>query len=236
MEPKTTISSHDDDKEIDFKKLERELHKAVEADARYWRENDAKFRAVNQRVGSYEEFRDIVKAAHLKPLEKEDRLTDMKFTQPWNTQASKKTDEGVKQTSEDIPKDKTYPTTPQAFVREWRRFNKNTSEQCCYLLEIGPERLENIFANEIGFGLLGEFLNCLNAEFKSENCKDISTILDHLKNTKRFSLTVQFLNSKEKKDCVELFQKLEECIEKEVESDEQLRGHINSLKKVYEIR
>ena len=57
MEPKTTISSHDDDKEIDFKKLERELHKAVEADARYWRENDAKFRAVNQRVGSYEEFR-----------------------------------------------------------------------------------------------------------------------------------------------------------------------------------
>ena len=49
--------SHDDDKEIDFGKLERELHKAVEADARYWRENDAKFRAVNQKVGSYDEFR-----------------------------------------------------------------------------------------------------------------------------------------------------------------------------------
>ncbi len=42
---------------IDFSKLERELDAAVESDARYWRENDAKFRAVNQKVASYEEFR-----------------------------------------------------------------------------------------------------------------------------------------------------------------------------------
>ena len=42
---------------IDFDALEEELHAAVEADARYWRENDAKFRAINQKVGSYEEFR-----------------------------------------------------------------------------------------------------------------------------------------------------------------------------------
>ena len=48
--------SHDDDR-LDFGKLERELDSAVEADKRYWRENDAKFRAVNQKVGSYEEFR-----------------------------------------------------------------------------------------------------------------------------------------------------------------------------------
>ena len=46
----------------------------------------------------------MVKAAHLKPLEKEDRLTDMKFTQPWNTQASKKKDEANKQKTDEIPK------------------------------------------------------------------------------------------------------------------------------------
>lgn len=57
---------------IDFRKLEKELALAVEADEKYLRENDAKFRAVNQRVGSYEEFRDIVSAAHLKPLERKD--------------------------------------------------------------------------------------------------------------------------------------------------------------------
>ena len=38
-------------------KLERELVNALRADRRYSRENDAKFRAVNQRVQSYEEFR-----------------------------------------------------------------------------------------------------------------------------------------------------------------------------------
>ena len=57
---------------IDFRKLEKELALAVEADAKYVRENDAKFRAVEQRVASYEEFRDIVNAAHLKPLERKD--------------------------------------------------------------------------------------------------------------------------------------------------------------------
>ena len=61
-----------DDEGIDFRKLEKELALAVEADAKYDRENSAKFRAVEQRVGSYEEFRDIVSAAHLKPLERKD--------------------------------------------------------------------------------------------------------------------------------------------------------------------
>ena len=42
---------------IDFNALEEQLHAAVDADARYWRENDAKFRAINQKVGSYEEFK-----------------------------------------------------------------------------------------------------------------------------------------------------------------------------------
>lgn len=42
---------------VDVDKLERELVNAWRADRRYSRENDAKFRAVNQKVQSYEEFR-----------------------------------------------------------------------------------------------------------------------------------------------------------------------------------
>jgi len=42
---------------IDFNKLEIELASAVEADQRYWRENDAKLRAVQQKVATYDEFR-----------------------------------------------------------------------------------------------------------------------------------------------------------------------------------
>jgi len=51
-----TMVSRNEDK-VDFGKLEKELSDAVEADERYWRENDAKFRAVNQKVSTYDEFR-----------------------------------------------------------------------------------------------------------------------------------------------------------------------------------
>lgn len=42
---------------IDFSALEKELNRAVEADKKYQRENDAKFRAIHQQVATYEEFR-----------------------------------------------------------------------------------------------------------------------------------------------------------------------------------
>ena len=42
---------------VDFNKLEQEVTSAMEAEAKYYRENDAKFRAINQRVATYEEFR-----------------------------------------------------------------------------------------------------------------------------------------------------------------------------------
>uniref|UniRef100_A0A8D0ERL9 Dynein attachment factor N-terminal domain-containing protein n=1 Tax=Strix occidentalis caurina TaxID=311401 RepID=A0A8D0ERL9_STROC len=59
---------------LDPAALERELRAAVAADERRERENEAKLRAVRQRVPSYEEFRNIVLASHLKPLEKKDKM------------------------------------------------------------------------------------------------------------------------------------------------------------------
>ncbi|XP_016057511.1 PREDICTED: coiled-coil domain-containing protein 103 isoform X3 [Miniopterus natalensis] len=68
---------------IDFKALEKELQAALTADEKYQRENAAKLRAVEQRVASYEEFRGIVLASHLKPLERKDKIGE-KRTVPWN--------------------------------------------------------------------------------------------------------------------------------------------------------
>ena len=51
-----TMVSRKEDK-VDFGKLEKELANAVDADQRYWRENDAKLRAVHQKVATYDEFR-----------------------------------------------------------------------------------------------------------------------------------------------------------------------------------
>lgn len=42
---------------VDFKELEKELRECIKEDERYWRENNAKLKAVDQRVASYDEFR-----------------------------------------------------------------------------------------------------------------------------------------------------------------------------------
>ncbi|KAK2833960.1 hypothetical protein Q5P01_017849 [Channa striata] len=68
---------------IDFPALERELQVVIESERKYVRENEAKLRAVSQRVGSYSEFRDLVLTCHLKPLEKKDK-DGAPRKQPWN--------------------------------------------------------------------------------------------------------------------------------------------------------
>ncbi|XP_030592235.1 dynein axonemal assembly factor 19 [Archocentrus centrarchus] len=73
------MSQHD---VIDFSALERELQAAVESERRNRRENEAKLRAVGQRV-AYDQFRDLVLACHLKPLEKKDK-DGAPRKQPWN--------------------------------------------------------------------------------------------------------------------------------------------------------
>ena len=45
---------------MDFDKLESQLKSQMEKDDKYWRENDAKFRAAKQ-MATYEEFVEIVK-------------------------------------------------------------------------------------------------------------------------------------------------------------------------------
>ncbi|KAM6966493.1 dynein axonemal assembly factor 19 [Tautogolabrus adspersus] len=67
---------------IDFSALERELQGAIESEQKYKRENEAKLRAVGQRV-SYDQFRDLVLSCHLRPLEKKDKEGAPR-KQPWN--------------------------------------------------------------------------------------------------------------------------------------------------------
>ncbi|OAF64201.1 hypothetical protein A3Q56_08095 [Intoshia linei] len=67
--------------DINLDKLELEYNNDVKKDQTYWRENDAKFAAVHQKVENYEEFCDIVKASKLKPIDKNDITS--KATTSW---------------------------------------------------------------------------------------------------------------------------------------------------------
>uniref|UniRef100_A0A669DK74 Dynein attachment factor N-terminal domain-containing protein n=1 Tax=Oreochromis niloticus TaxID=8128 RepID=A0A669DK74_ORENI len=77
---------------IDFSALERELQVVVESERRHQRENDAKLRAVSQRA-SYDQFRDLVLACHMKPLEKKDKDSAPR-KQPWNPVARSNNEKG----------------------------------------------------------------------------------------------------------------------------------------------
>ncbi|XP_051571410.1 coiled-coil domain-containing protein 103 [Myxocyprinus asiaticus] len=191
--------------------LERELQTALEADRKYQRENDAKFRALHQNVASYEEFRDIVLASHLKPLDKKD-IYGTPRKQPWNTiaagiQLESPSSEQVQPHLSEI-----QPRNASEFSREWRRLAGSSFEKYNLLISLGGKVLLGIFSTEVAFGLLGEFLLILSQCLKSGDEEKVIGVLEGLSKTGRFSLNLSLLSQAEQKACVELFDKLQVAV------------------------
>ncbi|XP_053473902.1 coiled-coil domain-containing protein 103 [Ictalurus furcatus] len=192
---------------IDFSALEKELNRAVEADKKYQRENDAKFRAIHQKVATYEEFRDIVQASHLKPLDKKDKNGPRK--QPWNPISTVNTD--VEHTSTDSLQSvlgESQPRSASEFSRDWRRFKGSSGEKYAFLLRLGGENLRKMFHIEVGFGLLGEFLMVLCQCFRPGDEAAVTGVLQGLSLTGRFGLGASLLSEEERRACERLFRKL----------------------------
>lgn len=204
----------DDDDTINFSALETELHAAIEEDAKYWQENDAKFRAIEQRVATYDEFRDLVKASNLKPLDKTEKLSSFqsKRSSIWNSLAPKKKQGIEMETTQPcsqsmIQQDDHVPTTTLEFVRQWRPLD--ICDRLLLLKLIGAQNVGQLVKSEIPVGMLGEILQALLA-FPS-NTPDIVFVvrlLESLTEAKRFNLSLQFLSSVEKATCKQLMEKL----------------------------
>ncbi|XP_007953438.1 coiled-coil domain-containing protein 103 [Orycteropus afer afer] len=193
---------------IDFKALEKELQAALAADEKYKRENAAKLRAVEQRVASYEEFRGIVLASHLKPLEQKDKMGG-KRTMPWNcytTQESTSQNEAT-----EIFQEKTLlqPETSAEFYRNWRRHLQSGPERYQALLQLGGPKLGRLFQTDVGFGLLGELLVALADHVRPPDWVAVLGILHSLASTGRFTLNLSLLSHAERESCKSLFQKLQ---------------------------
>ncbi|NWI24459.1 CC103 protein, partial [Sula dactylatra] len=187
--------------------LERELREAVAADEKRERENDAKLRALRQRVPSYEEFRNIVLASHLKPLEKKDKM-GKKRNVLWNPCAAQA--KASQASSVELPEElDQLPGTSAEFYRDWRRCLKSGKEKYQLLLELGGKALGRIFQADLGFGLLGEFLTVLAENVCHEDRDAILQILQSLSCTKRFGLNVDLLSESEKESSRDLFRKLQ---------------------------
>ncbi|XP_032125885.1 coiled-coil domain-containing protein 103 isoform X1 [Sapajus apella] len=193
---------------IDFKALEKELQAALTADEKYKRENAAKLRAVEQRVASYEEFRGIVLASHLKPLERKDKMGG-KRTVPWNCHTVQgRTFQDV---ATEISPEKTplQPETSADFYRDWRRRLRSGPERYQALLQLGGPKLGRLFQTDVGFGLLGELLVALADHVRPADRAAVLGILRSLATTGRFTLNLSLLSHVERERCKCLFQKLQ---------------------------
>lgn len=196
-----------DDGEINFANLERQIDVAVNADSKYWIQNDAKIRAVNNKVASYEEFVDIVKASHLKPLEKGDRISEIKvFKQPWNVSSRTDDSSGSSRKPSDL-QCQTICNINQ-FNRHWKRQCKSSEEQSDFLLSMENNTILEIFRAEIGLGLLGDMIVILQKHYTCDKSESIANLLYTLTNCGRFDLSLTFLSSKEKIDLESLLEQL----------------------------
>ena len=125
------------------------------------------------------------------------------------------------------------PKNGHEFARDWKRHYKTTEEKYKYLLELGADNLAKIFKSEISFGLLGELLEALMGYQKSD-LADVVAILDTLASTNRFTLSLQFLDSKEKENCQKLFEKIGEDIK--VSTEDISEDQLQDIMKKYELK
>ena len=115
--------------QIDFGKLENEVRNAINADEKYWRENSTKLRAIEQRVGTYEDFRQMVLAAHLKPLDKGESLKSDFNKNTWNLIASKTNpNEQLARNSNQAQFSYKQPLSSLEFVQTWKKLGSNEYE------------------------------------------------------------------------------------------------------------
>lgn len=208
-------------KAINFDELEKELQGVIDSETLYWQQNDAKFRAVEQGVPSYEHFRQMVMAAHLKPLEKQDRIQERPKS-IWNTFANRRKVTTTNLTSSDVANMNTnrlndnfkVPTTSQDFTQQWRKCYVADADRFSFLCRIGHEQIRSLLCrNELGFGLLGEVIRALlchthDDERRTEHVVFVVRLLETLTDAKRFGLTLQFQSASEKSDCRALFDRL----------------------------
>ena len=206
-------SQFDDD--VNFEHLKQELNSAVKADIVYNQRNDAKFRAVNQKVATYEEFRNIVEASHLNPLDKKDKVGGID-NQKWNSSCKNISSEDFSKSVKN-PGLIYNPTGYQQFLQSWK-ICKSNQEKFSYLKTVNNSSLKKCFQLECP---MSEILACLSQVEVDENCDQILFILDVVTKMKRFTLEKNFLGKEELNSLKTLFAELLSCVKNNVEEETQ---------------
>ena len=197
---------------IDFGNLQQEFNTAKEADQKYSRENEAKFRAVHQKVASYDEFRDIVTASHLRPLDRDEIIGVKSTPQPWNTVlTSSSHDKHEEEEEANVPRDglkrvSTLIKTRDEFMKGW----SSTDNKIGFLLSFDIQFVNFVFKCDIPFNFLETMIEALLSDMPSSDyLHKVVDVFYTFTRCERFGLSVQFLSKNDKANMKRLFQKME---------------------------
>ena len=196
--------------------MEAELSSVLAQDCRYWRENNAKFRAVAQNA-TYEQFEDIVKASHLKPLDKTDKSPNSKAkTSIWNSITSATSRKSSYEPKAICSSEVTCPSATltglvprniDEFQQKWR--SVEICDRLGFVQDLGQSAISKIFSTEIPPELLADFLyTFLTFGPSLTDLVVVVQTLESLSQAKRFSLSVQFLSAVERQTAGQLVEKL----------------------------
>lgn len=227
------MKRHDTDENINFSKLEQEFYAARQADEKYSRENDAKFRAVHQKVASYEEFQDIVAASHLKPLDRQDNIMGgmAGVKQPWNKLCSGGSDgvnnKNALDSGDSTKKDSVNSNsikTRDDFSKAWKMLPGDDQRRVDFLTGFDQEFLVRVFECDIPMNFMETALQSMNRDFSADDCKRnraLVGVLYAFTKSSRFALSLRFLGKRDKENVSELLAKLKgsgEMVEELMES------------------
>ena len=190
------------DTDVDLRKLERQFINAKSSDAKQREENSAKFRAIHQKVETYEEFCDIVAASHLKPYNDQCTKTNQ------NT-ARNKTLISDKLTFQCLWQDGNKEKTCNEFVKIWRNL-KDSKSKCGFLFNsVETGNFKNLFLNDLPVIVFEESIDLMLTMLSDENINYFACVLEAFSRSSRFHLCVKFLDKRTKKQLHDLLNKFE---------------------------
>ena len=186
--------------------LQSQLHEALNFDQKKKQINDAKLRAVSQKV-EFEEFEKMVAGAHLKPIKpksQESAAISRQFAGYVMPAYSSQTDAPAPAppAAASLPAEQQFapPATSNDFLRTWRRQCKTPETKFRYLHTFEPDALPLLFRSEMEPAVLDGIAQALQAcalppagaagEAELREAPWVELLLRYLCRVNRFALTL----------------------------------------------
>ncbi|KAG6618692.1 coiled-coil domain-containing protein 103 [Phytophthora cinnamomi] len=202
---------------FDTAALQQELAQALEDDRLYKLTDSMKKRAIHT-AASYDEFKNLVACADLKPISQKELRDFSRAERQTNISYKKKSRKkpaNERRFQPTAPALDVPPATSVDFCRNWKRYLRTTDAKFRYLQITTPERIADMFKPDIDSDLMAEIVEVLVTSWRQKGADNnpeqppqatfaLST-MEALSQTARFSLILDFFDDDQTGKVRELF-------------------------------